>query len=136
MREIDQLGVSNPRWRVRQPGHRHWWRKLTDRRLAQADVTAPDGNRYLVRIVRNLPLTDSPVPRPIDAVLPTYASTAILVAANAYKRGRTGWSVKVYRARTAYRSERFLHKEKAKDPDRAVDRAFEITDAILAGQQP
>jgi hypothetical protein len=107
-----------------------------DRRLAQADVVAPDGNRYLVRISRNLPLRDSPVPGPIDALLPSHVSAAILVAANAYTRGKTGWTIKIYRAPTPYRSERFVHKEKSRDPAQLVARAFEITDAILAGRKP
>lgn len=99
-------------------------------------MAAPDGTHYLVRISRNLPLRGTPVPDPIDAILPNHVSAAILVAANAYTRGRTGWSIKVYRGPTPYRSERFVHKETAREPDKTIARAFEITDAILAGRKP
>ena len=136
MGEADQPHLANPRWRVRRREYRPWWRRLVDRRLAQADVIAPDGTRYLVRITRNLPLRGSPIPEPLDSLLPDQVSAAILLAANAYTRGRTGWTVKVYRAPTRYRAERFVHKEAVRDPARLVGRAFEIADAIVAGCKP
>jgi hypothetical protein len=75
-------------------------------------------------------------PGPVDALLPNQVSAAILVATNAYIRGRTGWTVKIYRAPKPHRSERFVHKEKARDPAQIVARAFELTDAITAGRKP
>jgi hypothetical protein len=91
---------------------------------------------YLVRIARNLPLRDSPVPAPIDSLLPNHVSAAILVVANAYTRGRTGWNIKIYRTPTPSRSERFVHKEKSRDPAETVTRAFDLADAIAAGRKP
>jgi hypothetical protein len=134
--EADEPQMPNPRWRVRRQRGRPWWRRLIDRRLAQADVLAPDGTRYLVRIARNLPLRDSVVPGPVDALLPGQVTAALLVATNVYARGRTGWNIRIFRAATPYRAERFIHKERAHSLDVVVARAFDIVDAIRLGDRP
>lgn len=128
------VGDGGPRWRVRvarSPGLRRW----TDRRLAHADVTTPSGHVYGVRIKRNWPIAKSPL-GPLDSILPYQVSLGALLAANALKRGRTGWTVEVVSPPTAWRSERVLHARRSHNPERILHLATTIIDAISAGRDP
>jgi hypothetical protein len=57
------------------------WRRWFDRQLAQAEVTAPDGSAYQVRVLRNSPFRGTPL-GPVDYVVPQQVSLAALLAAN------------------------------------------------------
>ena len=116
---------------ARSPGLRRW----TDRRLAQADVIAPSGTIYVVRIKRNWPITKSPL-GPLDNFLPTQVSLGAVLAANALTRGRTGWTVEVISPPTRWRSDRVLHARRSRDPQRVLDLAMVMIDAISNGRDP
>ncbi|UQX89249.1 hypothetical protein M6D93_04405 [Jatrophihabitans telluris] len=125
---------SGPRWRVRVMPSRGW-RRWFNRTLAQADVATPQGGRYLVRIVRNLPFTQSPL-GPFDDLVPQQISLAALVAANVYPRGRTGWSVHVVKPATPWRAERVVFTRRSRDAADVVDRAVGLADAAYRGEKP
>jgi hypothetical protein len=116
---------------ARSPGLRRW----TDRRLAQADVVTPSGTMYGVRIKRNWPIAKSPL-GPLDNLLPIQISLGAVLAANALKRGRTGWTVEAISPPTPWRSERILHARRSHDPERVLELAMTIVDAISAGRDP
>lgn len=129
-REVDAV----VRWRVRQ-GSLHGRRRWLDRRLAQADVVAPDGTLYQVRILRNLPFCESPL-GPFDGVVPQQVSLAALIGANLHARGRTGWSVQVVRPATRWRSERVVHTHRIRGGSEVADAALGLAAAVQRGETP
>jgi hypothetical protein len=112
-----------------------WWKKWFDRRLAQADVTAPDQTRYHVRVSRNVPLRESPL-GPLEGMLPNHITLPILIGANAYTRGRTGWVLEVLAAETAWRAERVIHSRRVRGEADVADAAIELARAVQRGDQP
>ena len=127
-------GVEGPRWRVRQDDRR-WSRRWVQRSLAQADVIAPDGSRYLVRVSRNLPLRSTPL-GPFDSMLPQHVSLPVLVAANLYKRGRTGWSVEILRPETAWRAQHVIFKQKVHAGSDVAAIAIASASSVHQGSKP
>ena len=125
---------GGPSWRVRVAGSTGL-RRWTDRRLAQADVLGPSGNMYGIRVKRNWPIAKSPL-GPLDGLMPTQVSLGALLAANALKRGRTGWTVEVVSPPTAWRSDRVLHARRSRDPERVLDLAMARIGAISTGRDP
>lgn len=123
-----------PHWRVRHTAL-PWWKRWLDRRLAQADVTAPDGTGYQVRVVRNLPLRESPL-GPFDEFVPQHLSLAALVGANLYARGRTGWSVQVLRPETPWRSARVIHARRIRGGAEVADAALALVASVQRGELP
>jgi hypothetical protein len=77
-------------------------------------VTAPDGSFYHVRVLRNVPFRRSPL-GPLDNMLPMHVTLPVLVGANAYTRGRTGWVVEVFTAETAWRAKRVIYVRRVRD---------------------
>jgi hypothetical protein len=130
-RSVD--GVE-PRWRVRQ-NPLPWWRRWLDRRLALADVVAPDGARYNVRVLRNVPLRGSPL-GPFDNLVPTHFSLPVLVAANLYARGRTGWVLEVATAETAWRASHVIYARRVRGGVEVADLALELAAAVQRGSRP
>lgn len=130
----DRSEVPGPRWRVRQPDARRW-RGWLNRKLAQADVTEPDGSRYLVRISRNLPFRGSPL-GPFDDLLPPHLSLTVLVAANLYARGRSGWSIQIIQPETAWRAERVIFTEMVRGGAAVADTAIALANSVHQGARP
>jgi hypothetical protein len=112
-----------------------WWKKWFDRRLAQADVTSPDATRYHVRVLRNVPFRESPL-GPLDNVLPMHITLPVLVGANAYTRGRTGWVLEVLTAETAWRAKRVIHTRKVRGGADVADAAIELALTVQRGNRP
>lgn len=134
MSNEDSVAGPEPRWRVRERDPRRWRRWFT-RLLAQADVTAPDGCRYHVRVLRNLPFRDTPL-GPFANVVPQHVSLPVLVAANVYARGRTGWSVQILTAQTPWRTARMIFTHTVRDGSEVGDVAIAMVSAIRAGAKP
>lgn len=125
---------GGPRWRVRvarSPG----WRRWTDRRIAQADVIAPCGTRYVVRIKRNWPIAKSPL-GPLGKFAPAQVSLGAILAANVIERGRTGWTVEVVSPPTRWRSERVVHARRNHDSERVLALTMTLVDEISQGRDP
>jgi hypothetical protein len=127
-------GSTEPRWRVR-VAPLPWRKRWFDRRLAQADVTAPDGSFYHVRVLRNVPFRRSPL-GPLDNMLPMHVTLPVLVGANAYTRGRTGWVVEVFTAETAWRAKRVIYVRRVRDGVDVADTAIELALAVKRGERP
>src|SRR5882762_4407660 len=115
-------GDREPAWSVVRRDRRGL-RRLTDRRVAQSEVTAPDGHRYRVAICRNLPWPDSSLAAADDLTL-TAISAAALLARAVSVRGRTGWTITVTAAETQWRA------------DRVVDRALDLAGSVQRGERP
>lgn len=132
--EVFLAGDAGPRWRARVQAARGV-RRWTDRRLAQAEVHAPDGQRYVVRITRNWPLERNPF-GPLSNVLPSDVSLPALIAANVYRRGKTGWAVQVVIPRSRWRAERVIWTRRRRDSTEIVDQAVSTAEAIGEGTKP
>jgi hypothetical protein len=98
-------------------------------------VTAPDGTGYWVRVSRNLPLRATPL-GPFDNVVPQHVSLPVLLAANVYARGRTGWCVQVLQAETAWRAQRVIFTEKVRGGSDVADVAIALASAVHRGEEP
>lgn len=132
--EVLLAGDGRPRWRARvaRPrGLRRW----TNRRLAQAEVVSPEGEQYSVQIVRNWPLERTPF-GPLSDWLPQDVTLPALIAVNVYRRGRTGWAVRVVKPRTAWRAERVIWVRRRRSPADVVDLAVAVAEAIGGGARP
>jgi len=126
--------APEPSWRVRRPDPRKWRRRL-NRRLAQADVIAPDGSRYHVRVLRNLPFRDTPL-GPFDNFVPQHVSLPVLIAANVYAFGRTGWSVQILKAETPWRAAHVIYTKRVRGGSEVADAAIAIAAAVHQGATP
>ena len=93
------------------------------------------GSRYLVRISRNLPFRGSPL-GPFDDLLPPHLSLPVLVAANLYARGRTGWSIQIIQPETAWRAERVIFTEKVRGGAAVADTAIALANSVHQGARP
>jgi hypothetical protein len=129
-----ELDSVEPRWRVRRTPL-PWWRRWLDRRLAQADVIAPDGSRFHVRVLRNVPVRGSPL-GPIDNFVPTHVSLPVLIGANLYTRGRTGWILEVARAETPWRASRVIYSRRVRGGPEVADAAVALASAVQRGDEP
>jgi len=111
------------------------WGRLTDRRVVQSDVVAPDGRRYRVAICRNLLWHDSSLLSADDLAL-SALSTAALVARAVAARGRFGWTIMVSTPETKWRANRTVHRERSRDADVVANRALALARAIQRGERP
>jgi hypothetical protein len=110
-------------------------RRLTDRRIVQSDVVAPDGRRYRVAICRNLPWHDSSLLSADDLAL-SALSAAALVARVVAARGRFGWTIMVSAPETTWRASRTVYRERSRDADVVANRALDLARAIQQGERP
>ena len=125
---------TQPRWWVRRRPL-PWWRRWLDRRLAQADVVAPDGDRFHIRVLRGVPLRDSPL-GPFDNFLPQPVSLAVLVGANLSARRRARWLLQVLRAETPWRASHVIYTRKVRGGTEVADLALELAAAVQRGDIP
>jgi hypothetical protein len=130
----EPMSADGPRWRVRTTRARGW-RRLLAQPLAQADVRAPDGVRYYLRLSRRGHLGGSPL-GPFDALLPAPVSLSVLLAANVYRRGHTVWTVDIVKAETAWRAERIIYSQRRRSVSGIVDLAVETAEAVQRGEKP
>ena len=121
-----------------------WWvvgrergvlRRLTDRRVVQSDVVAPDGHRYRVAICRNLPRLGSARLSGGDLTM-TAISAAALVARAISARGRFGWTITVTSAETKWRAARAVYRERSRDAEFVAGRAIDLAREIQRGGRP
>ncbi len=118
-----------------------WWvvgcergvlRRVTDRRVVQSDVVAPDGHRYRVAICRNLPWRGSSLLSGRDLTM-TAISAAALLARAISARGRFGWTITVAAAETEWRAARTVYRERSRDAEFVVDQAIDLAREIRGG---
>jgi hypothetical protein len=76
----DESLDGEPAWSVVRT-ERTGLRRLTDRRIVQSDVVAPDGRRYRVAICRNLPWHDSSLLSADDLALSALSAAALVARA-------------------------------------------------------
>jgi hypothetical protein len=115
-REVDGLGRR--RWAVRT--------------AAQADVRAPDGRRYAVRVVRII------WPRrgaPIEDLMPDNVLTAA-VGGIGLLTSRRVWSVRVFGGASTFGVRPFVYGQEWGSLESAVRRAREIAEGLAAGHRP
>ncbi len=98
-------------------------------------MTPPDGSFYHVRVLRNVPFRQSPL-GPLDNMLPMHITLPVLLGANAYMRGRTGWVVEVLTAETAWRAKRVIHIRRVRGGADVADTAIELALAVKRGERP
>jgi hypothetical protein len=113
-------------WRALTKKDRPLWRRLSAQTLAQADVHAPDGTLYWVRIARNAPVKVSG-----GSDLGAVADVAM---ENLRLMGETGWAIKVLQPST-HRAPRELFRQVVHARPIVVDIAFVIVEAIRRGDR-
>lgn len=116
-------------WRALTKKDRPLWRRLSAQPLAQADVHAPDGTLYWVRIARNAPIKvrgGSDIGDVVDVV--------DVAVENLRLMGETGWAIEVLQPST-HRAPRELFRQVVHARAIVVDIAFVIVDAIRRGDR-
>src|SRR4051794_16192597 len=113
-------------WRALTKRDRPLWRRLSAQILAQAEVHAPDGTLYWVRISRNAPVK---MGRGDDV-----SAALDMAAENLRLMGDTGWTVKVLEPSTR-RTPRELFRQQVHARAIVVDVAFVIVEAIRRGDR-
>jgi hypothetical protein len=116
-------------WRALVDKRRAVWRRLSAQTLAQAEVTAPDGTIYLVRISRNEPIKGG------GRNVGDLGSAIELAVENIRTAGATGWSISVLKPPTPFRAPRQLFRQKVHAQAIVVDIAFVIVEAIQRGDR-
>lgn len=129
------MRVSGPRWRVLTDPHRSVHKRLGAQLLAQADVTAPDGKPYLVRIYRNAPVVGTPSELAGVVGQVDVRSLAGLIKANVRALGDTGWRVTVATPAATRRPSLTLFRQDVHAAAPVVDIALVIVDAVRRGDQ-
>jgi hypothetical protein len=129
MRGVGEMANRGFLWRE-QGYPRQRWRRLFVRTVAQADVIAPDGRPYIVRVVRVLwprrgglgLVTGSPV----DAVevLPTLVATRVV------------WGVRVLAGSARYPLRPLVYGQELRRREDALFRAREIAEGLSQGRRP
>lgn len=132
---VEEFFDSEPAWSVVRRSQSRGFRPLTDRRVAQSDVVAPDGHWYQVAICRNLPWHDSSLLSADDLTLSALSAAALLARAVGV-RGRFGWAITVTAAETRWRAVRIVYRERSRDADFVVGRAMELACEIQRGERP
>lgn len=123
----DDLSASDEVvWRALTKKDRPLWRRLSAQTLAQADVHAPDGTLYWVRIARN-----APVKVRAGSDIGAFADVTM---ENLRVMGETGWAIKVLLP-SAYRAPRELFRQVVHARAIVVDIAFVIVEAIRRGDR-
>lgn len=121
-----------------------WWvvrrergvlRRVTDRRVVQSDVVAPDGHRYRVAIRRNLPWRGSSLLSGSDLTM-TAISAAALLARAISARGRFGWTITVTAPETKWHAACTVYRERSRDAEFVVDQAMDLAREIQRGGRP
>jgi hypothetical protein len=124
------------RWRVSTRGSRGWGRRGRQP-IAQADVVAPDGRRYVVWLVRVFwGGTDSRVSGVLGNLLPNPISFAVDVVNAVFTPGHSSWGVRVFREGARFRSRSLVYGEEFSDFHDSVVRAREIANDLAAGGRP
>jgi hypothetical protein len=127
---VDDSGdAAQSAWRPL-PRKRPWYRRLSAQRLAETDVLAPNGSRYLIRVIRNGPvvgLTDA-----MGSGNPVIGGAG-LIKANLLAGGETGWSISVLKPGSTWRSERTLYQQHVGAKAILVDVVLAITNALERG---
>lgn len=126
---MDETATRGVIWRER--GYpRQRWRRLFVRTVAQADALAPDGRRYVVRVIRVLWPPGRAVGidtgSPIDAVqvLPNLIGWRVV------------WGVRVLAESGRYRPRRLVYGEERRLPADAVVCGREIAEGLAQGHRP
>ena len=127
-------GRSVTTWRVRANSSAPFWRRLSRRLLAQAEVSAPEGQNFIVRVERNSPLDLSDANGVASSNDPLGVLLSV-IATQAQTRGRTGWTIRVIRPATEWRAERKLFAQKVMADAIVADIAMSIVDAIERGDR-
>jgi len=125
---------GEPVWSVVRPA-RGGLGRLTDRRVVQSDVVAPDGRRYRVAICRNRPWPDSSLLSADDLALSALSAAAVVARAVA-ARGRFGWTITVSAPESKWRANRAVYRERSRDADVVANRALDLARAIQRGERP
>lgn len=132
------------RWRVSARGTRGWGRRGR-RPIAQTDVVAPDGRRYVVWLVRVFwaaepeSRTSGVVGRVsgvLGDLLPNPISLALEVVNAVFTPGPSSWGVRVFREGARFRPRSLVYGEEFTDFHDSVVRAREIANALVAGGRP
>lgn len=113
------------------PRTRRWYQRLSAQHLAEAEVRAPDGTSYLVRVERNAPLA-----RPSQIASEDGGSVTGLVnfvRINADLDGNTGWTITVLDVPRKWRSERIRYTQHVGAKAIVADVTVAITDALARG---
>jgi hypothetical protein len=128
MRGVGETANAGITWRER--GYpRQRWRRLFVRTVAQADVLAPDGRRYIVRVIRVLwphgggPGLDTGSPIDTVQVLPTLVAT------------RVAWGVRVLDGSGRYPLRDLVYGEEWRRREDALLRAREIAEGLSQGRR-
>ena len=130
-----------PRWQSRWE-HRSQQRfdqQSVDAKIWQtrnADVHAPDGTHYIVRTVPNGQPLREPGGYGDTSGLEIPVMIAFSISAAVRTRLRTGWTIGVLTAGTAWRGEKVVFKETVIDESAIEARVRELADAITKGTSP
>ena len=122
--------ASGAAWK-RLARERPWYRKLAAQPLAEARVEAPEGDVYLVRVVKNSPLVG---PTGVDGSDPL-SSVFGLAKANADAAGETGWRIDVVLPAKGWKREAVLYTQHVGAQAIVVDVVLAITNALERGDK-
>ena len=112
------------------------WKRLLIRKFAQADVAAPDGRRYVVRVVPMMLRRDAPVlDGTTNVVMPPDTVSGIAVLWSVFT-SRAAWGVRVLREPGRFGFRPLMYGEEYRDFDASVARALEIANGLAHGRAP
>lgn len=114
----------------------HWWTRLLVRTFARADVLAPDGRSYLVRVVPVLWPRKAPILDGVDNIVQPGAVVSGLAVLASLFTSRAVWGVRVLREPGGFGVRTLMYGEEFRDFDDSVARARQIANRLEAGKAP